>query len=784
MVSQKYPLFMTDKSKCQTLGPGGGGALFIPAVSPHDPNTALVATDMTGGFVTRDSGESWDKFHLKTRIDAYAFDSRETETFYAGSSGIFRTTDGGKSWNLLFPDPEKVVEERMIGDEATHIFYSSDNWPGGKTEAIRTQVLLLAVDPEDSGSLFAAVLSVGVSVFHSGNGGKTWTELCRFRGAKLHAMYIDPQTPFPGRTLYLLAENGVFAVEAGNPASIREIPIPFAYKRIVCGSFGYMPENRRNVFMVSVMAEEDGIETGSVFRSTDNGTAWEDITGGLLRELGQKDGSALLFNQLEVCRSKGACAYLSYVRYPAGSDQFWMDLDQYGILQTRDGGESWRVVLSGSPSQNPSNKKTGWLERSYDARWQMIGPKGSFPLGLAAGPNHPDICYATDHGSCYRTLDGGNTWETVYARDHEGGASSSRGLDMTTCYGIHFDPFDPAHWAISYTDMGFFHSRDRGKTWTHAINGMDIDWGNTCYWMVFDPAVRGRAWGAWAYAHDLPRSKMFRFRNLHLRTGGVARTEDGFGSWTRSNAGLPECSTVTHILMDPASRPGSRTLYAAVFTKGVYKSTDDGYSWRPMNAGLGKNLNAWRIIRDTDGVLYLIIARDLEDGSIQYDSTPARGFGSGEGIDGEIYRSRDGAGTWEKVAMPDGANGPYDLAVDPTDPKHLYLACWPQTIARRERGGGVYVSENGGVSWRRIVDESFHVYGITIDERHPGRLFISTFDSAAFRSDDWGETWKKLKYYQFKWGHRIMPDPDDSNFIFLSSSGCSVTRVPVDTGDE
>jgi hypothetical protein len=40
------------------LGPGGGGSLFHPTVSPHDSRTALVACDMTGAYLTHDGGAS------------------------------------------------------------------------------------------------------------------------------------------------------------------------------------------------------------------------------------------------------------------------------------------------------------------------------------------------------------------------------------------------------------------------------------------------------------------------------------------------------------------------------------------------------------------------------------------------------------------------------------------------------------------------------------------------------------------------------------------------------
>ena len=41
----------------RVIGPGGGGAMFNPTISPHDPNTVLVSCDMTGSYITQMGGE-------------------------------------------------------------------------------------------------------------------------------------------------------------------------------------------------------------------------------------------------------------------------------------------------------------------------------------------------------------------------------------------------------------------------------------------------------------------------------------------------------------------------------------------------------------------------------------------------------------------------------------------------------------------------------------------------------------------------------------------------------
>ena len=59
---------------------------------------------------------------------------------------------------------------------------------------------------------------------------------------------------------------------------------------------------------------------------------------------------------------------------------------------------------------------------------------------LAAAKLGASVVYATDMGTTYRTADAGRTWEQVYSTDHPNGAATTRGLDVTTTYGVHFDP--------------------------------------------------------------------------------------------------------------------------------------------------------------------------------------------------------------------------------------------------------------------------------------------------------------------------------------------------------
>src|SRR5947209_4868391 len=70
-------------------GPGGGGAMFHPQVSPHDPSTALVACDMTGSYVTHDGGRSWRMFNLRGVVRFFAFDPSLSHVIYAENESLW-----------------------------------------------------------------------------------------------------------------------------------------------------------------------------------------------------------------------------------------------------------------------------------------------------------------------------------------------------------------------------------------------------------------------------------------------------------------------------------------------------------------------------------------------------------------------------------------------------------------------------------------------------------------------------------------------------------------------
>jgi len=477
--------------------------------------------------------------------------------------------------------------------------------------------------------------------------------------------------------------------------------------------------------------------------SSDNGKSWRTFSlpgeGARLRAVGTS-------------AKHSDVAYVSFDELKMGGE-VW-----FGVAKTSDRGKTWQLVWKEN-AKAAANVRDGWIGERFGPAW------GEHPLTIGVSPNDPNLCYATDLGRTMRTTDGGRTWEHVYTRKTDAGWTST-GLDVTTTYGVHFDPFDRKRLFITYTDIGAFRSEDGGTSWLSATTGVPARWVNTTYWMVFDPEVRGRVWGVASGTHDLPRPKMWRRTPTERFRGGAIVSEDGGRTWKKSGEGIPE-TAATHIVLDPKSPKDLRTLYVAAFGRGVYKSADGGKTWALKNAGLeSKEPFAWRLTMGSGGELYLVVARRSEDG----------GFGNAG--DGAIYKSTDGAEHWSRVRLPEGVNGPNGITIDSRDSKRLYLSAWQRKGAGSGGSGGVFVSTDGGGNWRPVLLKDQHVYDVTADPRDPGILYAAGFESSAWRSDDRGETWKRIRGYNFKWGHRVIPDPLDSKMIYITTFGGSVWHGP------
>ena len=707
--------------------------MIAPTISPHDTRLVIEHCDMTGAYITQNDGQSWRMFNLRGVVNAFAFDPADDKVIYAANAALWRSTDRGQSWEMLLPSPTQNTVEHQVGDHSEYKLTSDDPaYPGGDISAI-------AIDPQNTKHLYVSFESKGYPavIVASKDGGASWKRLSSLPNRVLLLTVHDNNlTALAGSTAYQITDDGN-ATEVGN----------------VQGNFAAASITRSNKALWLYTTNRDG----KVFVSEDSGRQWRSATP----SLGQSSGR---FEAIAASERHPEVAYVGFrnLQQASGKENLFN-----GVAKTIDGGHTWKVVFKES-THVATNLTATWIEQRATQNGEAIFFDSPYSLGVA--PTNPNVAYATDLFRTYRTLDGGVTWEEVNSAPASGGNWISRGLDVTTDYGVQFDPFDPKHIFIDYTDIGLFQSMNGGRSWSSSSEGVPELWRNTAYWVAFDPSERGLMWGAFSGVHDLPRPKMWRGRSPQRYKGGVAVSTDGGRHWQPSGTGMPPTS-VTHILLDPNSPVGNRTLYATAFGRGVYKSIDNGKTWTIKNTGIaGAEPFAWRITPAKDGSLYLVVARRSE----KNDHSEAGA--------GALYRSVDKAEHWQRIDLPQGVTGPTGLQIDPRDQQRLYLTAWGQEGDMVDSNGGVYVSDNGGKTWTALYTQSQHVYDLTIDPRNPDVLYIGGFDSGAFHSTDRGSHWTRIRGYNFKWGHRVVLDPNDPSQIYITTYGGGVWHGPADGG--
>jgi photosystem II stability/assembly factor-like uncharacterized protein len=705
------------------IGPGGGGAMFHPTISPHDANTVLVACDMTGSYITHDGGKTWRMFNLRGVVDFFVFDPQDPKTMYAHATGLWRSSDSGAHWTLVYPKPSSVQGVEMNSDHADeHILADPDPLD---------TMFAMGIDPANSKIFFVAAGGKdGQWLFVSLDQGETWHRQNRLADKPKH-LWIDPNSPANARTLYLASTQAVTVVSGG---SVRSFPFRAEISDV---SLGFSSGAQPTIYATS----EQGI-----FISRDGGRSFDNPP---------LPGRGAKVRAIATSLRHPDTAYVSYQDLQLDGKS-WL-----GVAKTDDRGAHWDLVWK-EAFTGAANVHDAWITESFGPAWSEN------PLALTVAEQDPTLAYGTDLGRAMQTTDGGRTWSAMYSRKVGDAGWTSTGLDVTNSYGIHFDPFDSQRQFITYTDIGLFRSEDGGQSWVSSTAGVPKEWRNTTYWIVFDPKIRGRMWSVNSWTHDLPRPKMWRHTSPQTYRGGVCRSDDGGKSWRKSNHGMDE-TAATHILLDPSSPVDARVLYVSAFGRGVYKSSDSGRTWHLKNRGISQSEPfVWRLARGPDGTLYAVVARRSENGSI------------GNSGDGALYRSSDGAEHWIPLPLPRGTNGPNGLAIDPRSPSRLYLAAWARATGQHGEGGGIFLSQDGGNTWKQVLNKDEHIYDVSIDAADPDILYAAGFESSAWRSSDRGLSWMRIPGFNFKWGQRVIPDPQAHGMIYITTFGGSVWHGSVD----
>src|SRR5713226_7966863 len=252
------------------IGPGGGGAMFHPTISPHDSNTVLVSCDMTGSYITHDAGKSWRMFNLRGVVRFFVFDPLDQKVIYAQSSGLWRSQDQGETWSLIYPQPSSVKGIKMSSDHSDEDLIAEPN-PLGNISA-------MAIDSGDSKTFYVAVADrtkARFALFVSRDGGQKWEKQGDLP-EQANRVWVNPRSP-DGHRVLLIA--GAHFIEKKSDSGVQKIPLPSAGK-LADISVGFRTDARAVIYLA-------GDE--SAYSSDDEGATWRKVVlgpgGGKMRAI-------------------------------------------------------------------------------------------------------------------------------------------------------------------------------------------------------------------------------------------------------------------------------------------------------------------------------------------------------------------------------------------------------------------------------------------------------------------------------------------------------------------
>src|SRR5262249_8879622 len=310
------------------------------------------------------------------------------------------------------------------------------------------------------------------------------------------------------------------------------------------------------------------------------------------------------------------------------------------------------------------------LVRSTDgaASWNQTstGLANTTVQALAVDATPGTVYAATARNGVHRSTDGGETWQpTAFVGTFD------------PLFAIATDPTAPGTAYVGSSLDGVFKTVDGGGSWSPLPGGDALALVET---IVVDPSSPSTV-----YAGGF---------------GGAVVSTVGGGSWTAINTGL--LPVVVSMAIDPTA---TGTLYAGTLlgaNGGIFKTTNAGDMWVPINTGLPAITNA----------AVLSLALDPSAHNTLYAEIDNAG----------VYKTKATGASW--TAANDGLPTlrVSSLAVDPVIPGAVFASTFDQ---------GVFVSVDGGASWAAMSDGLFnHDIGALAVE--PDRIYAGSFGNGAF----------------------------------------------------
>ncbi len=287
--------------------------------------------------------------------------------------------------------------------------------------------------------------------------------------------------------------------------------------------------------------------------------------------------------------------------------------------------------------------------------------------------------------------------------------------------------------------------------------------------------------------------------------GGVFKTTDGGETWIPVTDKFLKTGSVGAVCV-AASNPnvvyvgmGESPIRGNVsHGDGIYKSTDAGKTWKHVGLGDSRHIARLRVHPANPDIAWAAVLGHI------FAAHEERG----------VYKTVDGGRTWKRVLYKSAQAGAIDLVVDPSNPDVLYAGLWQvkRTPWSLESGGpdsGIWKSTDGGETWVDLTKKDglpktiLGKIGITVSPVNPERVWamVEAEDQGGngggvFRSDDGGMTWRRMNtdrnLRQRAWYYsRIYADTQSADRVYVlnvgfwrsDDGGATFRTIPTPHGD-
>ncbi len=688
-------------------------AALLPAVSSHAapaPAPAAAAAPVNpslfGALQWRGIGP-----YRGGRALAVAGIPGDASTFYFGAvaGGVWKTTDGGGTWQVLTDGtPISSVGAIAIAPSNHDIIYV------GTGEAA----------PRGN-------MTYGDGVYKSIDGGKSWSHIGLRDTRQIGALIVDPNNPdivlvaALGHAFGANTERGVFRTTDGGKSWTKVL-----YKDENTGAIdvSFDPHDSRIVYAALWQARRQpwnfssGGPGSGLYRSSDGGVSWKQLTGNGL--------PTAILGRIHVSVS-AADSKRVYAMIEAAEG---------GLYRSDDGGTNWqRINDDGRLSQrawyfstilaDPRERDTVYAEntglfRSTDGgkTFELLPARHGDHHGIWIDPTDTSRMIESSDGGASISFDRGKTWSTVYNQPTAQFYHVS--VDTRFPYYAYGAQQDNSSIAIaSMDDEGAITQRD----WYDASNG-------EAGFVLADPRDAYIVYGTNENLINRFNKHTMQMQVISVwpvdASGHAAKDLEHRFNWTSPLAMSP---------FDPD------TLYYGM--ERLYRTTDDGHSWSAISSDLTRNdkskqqASGGPITKDITSVeyydtIFAIAESPLSRGMIWVGTD-----------DGLIQLTRDGGGSWTNVTPREMPAWSTISMIEPSryDANTAYVAVDRHKLD--DIKPYVFMTSDAGKSWTRLdagLPEGSFVHAVREDSVKRGLLYAAT-ETGVFVSFDNGRHWQSLQ---------------------------------------